>query len=138
MLRAPGEEGSMTVAIDVLGPLRLRVGEEERAVGGRRERLLLALLATAAGRHVGDDRLVDELGGDEPPAAATSSLQVAVSRLRRLLGEHAELRRDPSGYTLVGAEVDAITVAALAERLAGLEPAQVLDATADVLGLWRG
>jgi len=33
----------MTVAIDVLGPLRLRVGDEERTVGGRRERLLLAL-----------------------------------------------------------------------------------------------
>jgi DNA-binding SARP family transcriptional activator len=128
----------MTVAIDVLGPLRLRVGDEERTVGGRRERLLLALLATAAGRHVGDDRLVDELWGDEPPAAATSSLQVAVSRLRRVLGEHAELRRDPSGYTLVGAQVDADTVDGLIERLPGLQPEEVLDATAGVLDLWRG
>jgi DNA-binding SARP family transcriptional activator/tetratricopeptide (TPR) repeat protein len=128
----------MTVAIDVLGPLRLRIGDEERTVGGRRERLLLALLATAAGRHVGDDHLVDELWGDKPPAAATSSLQVAVSRLRRILGDHAELRRDPSGYTLLGAEVDAVTVAGLTERLASLEPAEVLDATAGVLGLWRG
>jgi hypothetical protein len=34
MLRAPEEEGSLTVAIDVLGPLRLRVGDEERAVTG--------------------------------------------------------------------------------------------------------
>jgi len=138
MLRAPGEESCMTVAIDVLGPLRLRVGDEERTVGGRRERVLLALLASAAGRHVSDDRLVDELWGDEPPAAATNSLQVAVSRLRRVLGEHAEVRRDPSGYTLVGAEVDAVTVAGLTERLADLGPAEVLDATAGVLGLWRG
>lgn len=128
----------MTVAIDVLGPLRLRVGDEERTVSGRRERLLLALLATAPGRHVGDDRLVDELWGDEPPTAATNSLQVAVSRLRRVLGGHAELRRDPAGYTLVGAEVDAVTVAALTERLASLDPAEVLEATADGLGLWRG
>lgn len=138
MLRGTREEGSMTVAIDVLGPLRLRVGDEERTVGGRRERLLLALLAAAAGRHIGDDRLVDELWGDDPPAAATSSLQVAVSRLRRILGEHAELRRDPSGYTLVGARVDAATVAGLTERLVDLEPTEVLDATARVLDLWRG
>lgn len=128
----------MTVAIDVLGPLRLRVGDEERTVGGRRERVLLALLATAAGRHVSDDRLVDELWGEEPPAAAANSLQVAVSRLRRVLGEHAEVRRDPSGYTLLGADVDAVTVAGLTERLGGLEPAEVLDATAGVLDLWRG
>lgn len=128
----------MTVAIDVLGPLRLRVGDEERTIGGRRERVLLALLATAAGRHVSDDRLVDELWGEEPPAAATNSLQVAVSRLRRVLGEHAEVRRDPSGYTLVGADVDAVTVAGLSERLADLEPAEVLDATAGALDLWRG
>ncbi|MFC5728095.1 MULTISPECIES: ATP-binding protein [Nocardioides] len=128
----------MTVAIDVLGPLRLRIGNEERTVGGRRERLLLALLATAAGRHVGDDRLVDELWGDEPPAAATNSLQVAVSRLRRVFGEHAELRRDPAGYTLLGADVDAVTVAELTERLADLDPAEILDATAGVLSLWRG
>ena len=70
----------MTVAVEVLGPVRLRVDGEERAIGGRRERLLLALLATTPGKHVGDDRLVDELWGDAPPTGVSSALQVAVSR----------------------------------------------------------
>ena len=38
----------MSVAVDVLGPVRLRVDGEERSVG-RRERLLLALLASTPG-----------------------------------------------------------------------------------------
>ena len=57
----------MTVAVDVLGPVRLRVDGEERSVGGRRERLLLALLAATPGKHVSDDRLVDEPWGEAPP-----------------------------------------------------------------------
>ena len=116
----------MTVAVDVLGPLRLRVGDVERQVGGRRERLVLALLASHAGRHVGDARLVDEIWGDDPPTTASGSLQVAISRLRKAIGDNAELRRDPSGYTLAGAEVDAAAFSELIEGLAELPPPVVV------------
>jgi DNA-binding SARP family transcriptional activator/tetratricopeptide (TPR) repeat protein len=126
------------VAVDVLGPLRVRVGDEERVVAGRRERLLLALLATSPGRHVADARLVDELWGDEPPASAASALQVAVSRVRRVLGAEGEVRRDPAGYTLVGAEVDAVAVTQAAQAVTAADPETVLAATGEALARWRG
>ena len=107
----------MTVAVDVLGPVRLCVDGEERAIGGRRERLLLALLAATPGKHVGDDRLVDELWGEAPPTGVSSALQVAVSRVRRALGPDAEVRRDPAGYTLVGVDVDATDVTEVARSV---------------------
>ncbi len=130
----------MTVAVDVLGPVRLCVDGVERAIGGRRERLLLALLATTPDRHVGDDRLVDELWGEEPPTGASSALQVAVSRVRRALGPDAEVRRDPAGYTLVGVDVDATDVTELARSVGrpGVSPGEVDELTATALARWRG
>ena len=126
------------ISVDVLGPLRVRIGTDERSVGGRRERVLLALLSATPGRHVGDDRIIDELWGDDPPVGATSAVQVAVSRLRRALADHAEVRRDASGYALVGAEVDADLLTLAAERVGGQDPATALETTDEALELWRG
>ena len=128
----------MGVTVEVLGPVRLRVGEEERPLDGRRERLVLALLATPPGRHLAETRLVDELWGDLPPARASNRLQVAISRVRRALGADAEIRRDPAGYTLLGADVDAEALPALADRLPQLSPQQVLTEVDLVLSRWRG
>ena len=130
----------MTVAVDVLGPVRLCVDGEERAIGGRRERLLLALLAATPGKHVGDDRLVDELWGEAPPTGVSSALQVAVSRVRRALGPDAEVRRDPAGYTLVGVDVDATDVTEVARSVGrpGVAPGEVDELTATALARWRG
>ena len=130
----------MTVAVDVLGPVRLRVDGEERSIGGRRERLLLALLAATPGKHVGDDRLVDELWGEAPPPGVSSALQVAVSRVRRALGPDAEVRRDPAGYTLVGVDVDASDVTEVARSVGrpGVVPREVDELTATALARWRG
>jgi DNA-binding SARP family transcriptional activator/tetratricopeptide (TPR) repeat protein len=130
----------MTVAVDVLGPVRLRVDGEERAIGGRRERLLLALLAATPGKHVSDDRLVDELWGEAPPTGVSSALQVAVSRVRRALGPDAEVRRDPAGYTLVGVDVDATDVTEVARSAGrpGVAPGEVDELTAAALARWRG
>ena len=126
------------ISVDVLGPLRVRIGSDERPVGGRRERVLLALLSATPGRHVGDDRIIDELWGDDPPVGATSAVQVAVSRLRRTLADHAEVRRNASGYALVGAEVDADLLTLAAERVGGQDPATALETTDQALELWRG
>ncbi len=126
------------ISVDVLRALRVRIGDDERSVGGRRERVLLALLSTTPGRHVGDDRIIDELWGDDPPVGATSAVQVAVSRLRRALGDDAEVRRDAAGYALVGAEVNARPPHARRRRVGVLDPAAALETTDAALGLWRG
>ena len=129
----------MTVAVDVLGPLRVRVGTDERPVGGRRERVLLALLSTTPGRHVGDDRIIDELWGDDPPAGATSAVQVAVSRLRRALGERRRgtprrRRLRPRGRR--GRRRPCSSAAA--DRVGGSTRQRRWRPTDAALGLWRG
>ena len=61
---------------------------------------MLALLALEAGRVVSVDRLIDELWPATPPATAISTLQVYVSRLRRLFGDDAAVLRRRPGYAL--------------------------------------
>ena len=83
----------------VLGPLDVRAGEESLPLAGAKQRALLALLLLHANQVLSRDRLIDELWGDAPPATAVPSLQVYVSRLRKLLPRHTLLTRAP-GYVL--------------------------------------
>src|SRR5215208_1456564 len=83
----------------VLGPLEVRDGDESLPLAGAKQRALLALLLLHANRVLGRDRLIDELWGEHPPATAVQSLQVYVSRLRKLLPADKLLTRPP-GYLL--------------------------------------
>ena len=95
----PRAEGKVTAAISaqerttgagiefrILGPLEALEQGKPLALGGKRQRAVLALLLLDEGRVVSTDRLVDELWGEEPPRTATTSLQNLVSRLRKALG----------------------------------------------------
>jgi predicted ATPase/DNA-binding SARP family transcriptional activator len=81
---------------------------------GDRPRALLAALAANGGRPVSDERLIELVWGDDPPANATKSLQVLVSRTRAACGADA-IVRDGGGYRLgVGqSELDSGWLAAL-------------------------
>jgi DNA-binding SARP family transcriptional activator len=84
----------------ILGSLELRDGDDVAvALGGVRERSLLALLLLNANELVSTDRIVDELWGDRPPKAAVKTVQVYVSRLRKILGSDTLVTRPP-GYVL--------------------------------------
>src|SRR5690349_22980725 len=83
----------------VLGPLEVRDGEQSVPLAGAKQRALLALLLVHANHVLSRDRLIDELWGDEPPDTAVQSLQVYVSRLRKLLPSDTLLTRPP-GYLL--------------------------------------
>jgi DNA-binding SARP family transcriptional activator len=69
----------------ILGPLEARDGDRVVALGGLRQRAVLAVLLLNANRVVSSDRLIDELWGEEPPKAALASLRVFVSDLRKAL-----------------------------------------------------
>ena len=70
----------------LLGPVEV-VGESGAvALGGPKQRALLAELLLRRGSAVPRERLVDALWGDRPPASAISSLQVYVHGLRRAAG----------------------------------------------------
>src|SRR3954469_10697171 len=83
----------------VLGPLEVRDGEESLPLAGAKQRALLALLLLHANQVLSRDRLIDELWGERPPETAVQSLQVYVSRLRKLLPAETLLTRPP-GYLL--------------------------------------
>ncbi|MGH3077107.1 MAG: BTAD domain-containing putative transcriptional regulator [Gaiellaceae bacterium] len=134
----------------VLGPLQVVKGGRALPLGGLKQRGLLALLLFERNRVVPRDRLVDALWGEEPPASATNSVQVYVSKLRRLL-EDADaadggrgLITEPPGYALripAGA-LDADEFEhLLAEGKAALATRAFTDAEttlASALAIWRG
>jgi DNA-binding SARP family transcriptional activator/ABC-type branched-subunit amino acid transport system substrate-binding protein len=84
----------------VLGPLEVRHGERPLALGGTRQRSVLAILLLRRGETVSSDRLIDELWGEHPPADAQTALQQHVSRLRKALEPHAVLVTRAPGYVL--------------------------------------
>jgi predicted ATPase/DNA-binding SARP family transcriptional activator len=71
----------------LLGPVEAWVDGRPVALGGQRPRALFALLALMGGQVMTNDRLIDELWGEDPPARARDSLQMHVSRLRKALTE---------------------------------------------------
>ena len=110
-------------AVRVLGSVSVEVEGRPVAVGGPLPRRLLAVLLANGGVVLSVDRLVEVLWGDEPPEAATSSLQTYVSRLRRLLPPSVRLETAAPGYRLrleVGAADVERFEAALGDALACL------------------
>ena len=104
---------------------------------------MLAVLALAAGRVVGTERLIEALWPDDAPENASRALQNHLSRIRGHLGPLSErLQRSGSGYRL-DVEPDAVDVGA-ARRLADLAgsrggtPAVRTAAARSALELWRG
>ena len=69
----------------ILGPLRVTHAAAPVALGGPRERVLLAALLVEHGQVVSGDRLAQALWSDRPPATARHQVAIGVSRLRKAL-----------------------------------------------------
>ena len=69
----------------ILGPLEVSDGDRPLALGGERQRALLAILLLHAGEVVSVDRLIDDLWGERSPSGAPKALQAHISRLRKAL-----------------------------------------------------
>jgi serine/threonine protein kinase/DNA-binding SARP family transcriptional activator len=126
----------------ILGPLQVFDDSRPLALGGPKQRAVLAHLILRANHTVGAEQLVDGLWGDEPPETARNTLQTYVYRLRKVLGEERLGRRD-GGYVLTAApeEVDAARFEAIvrdAKRLSASDPAAAATRFGDALALWRG
>src|SRR5580692_1470999 len=89
-------------------------GIESTALGSRKARLALHLLALAEGLPVPGDVLTDALWGDSPPARPDDQLAVLMSRLRSVLGRDRIQHRD-QGYLLVCDWLDAAELAVLTD-----------------------
>ena len=130
----------------ILGPLEV-LDDEGRSValGGGRERVLLATLLLEANRVVSSDRLIDAVWGEHPPETAANALQVNVSKLRKRLAPSSNaggpLHTEAPGYVIRPApgELDS----ELFEKLAAAtrledSPAAVSSLLEEALALWRG
>jgi DNA-binding SARP family transcriptional activator len=74
------------VQFRLLGPLEVLHDDKALALGGAKQRVVLAQLLLRPNALVPADRLADAVWDDNPPAAARNVLQTYVSRLRKLLG----------------------------------------------------
>jgi DNA-binding SARP family transcriptional activator len=131
------------VEFRVLGPLEVLEHGVSLALGGVKQRAVLAILLLHRGEVVSSERLIDELWGERPPATAAKTLQGYVSHLRKALGAGV-LETHGHGYRLtVGPDqVDVDRFERLAaEGGVALSDGDRVDAAERLrraLGLWRG
>jgi DNA-binding SARP family transcriptional activator len=129
----------VTLEFRILGPLEVSDETGHVALGGPRQRALLAILVLEAGRVVSTDRLVDLLWEREPPKTATASLQNSVARLRRALGADVIETRAP-GYLLdvEPGQIDARRFETKLGDARRLPPEERRAHVEAALALWRG
>jgi DNA-binding SARP family transcriptional activator len=129
----------VTLQFRILGPLEVSDETGPVALGGPKQRGLLAILVLEAGRVVPTDRLIDLLWGEQAPRTATASLQNAIGRLRKALGSNVLETRAP-GYVLgIGADqVDARRFESALTSSRQLPPEERREQLSAALGLWRG
>ena len=129
----------------LLGPLEVRDEGRLLALGGAKQRGLLAILLLHANQVVSSDQLTGALWGEEPPQSAASALRVHVAQLRKALGGgQAVLVTRAPGY-LVEVESDQLDLDRF-ERLTGEAGRALADgrwreassALREALALWRG
>jgi predicted ATPase/DNA-binding SARP family transcriptional activator len=128
----------------LLGPFEVIDDQgRELALGGLKQRGVLAILLLHAGEVVSTERLIDELWGGRPPESAAKSVQVYVSNLRKALGEGVVVTRD-RGYVLrpePGAlDVDRFhTLLSKGHAMLSAGDARAArDLLSEALALWRG
>ncbi|MER6983045.1 AfsR/SARP family transcriptional regulator, partial [Streptomyces carpinensis] len=144
----------------ILGPLEITgsaggsTGETDAGVShtprAAKLRVVLGTLLVRANEVVSVDSLIDELWPTAPPRTATTTLQVYVSQVRKLLrsadprhGQDVLITRSP-GYVLraVGEELDAVVFEEVSERgrraLAAGDFASAARLLRQAVGLWRG
>jgi DNA-binding SARP family transcriptional activator len=128
------------VEFRILGPLEVVEQGRSLALGGARQRALLALLLTRANQVVSTDRLIDELWGERAPKAAANALQYHVSRLRKLLASsEAIVTREPGYLIRVGSnELDMLRFERLVEEGQRSSPEAAAKLLREALALWRG
>ena len=146
---ADGQQGELSV--DVLGPIRARIGDAEIALGPARQRAVFAVLAMRANRVVSRRELIEAVWGDAPPASAQGSVYTYICGLRRSLEPRRSrwapgdlLTSDRVGYVLrlAPGALDAERFDTLRQsahdRIDKHDPARAVRDLEAALALWRG
>ncbi|MEU1267711.1 BTAD domain-containing putative transcriptional regulator [Streptomyces sp. NPDC005799] len=131
----------------VLGPVRVRRAGAELALGGPRERALLALLLVRAGEAVPAGEIVTVLWGANPPHSALNVVRRHVGALRRLMEPGLPARaagrlllRNAGGYRWAAdaESLDLLRFRALREEARWAAPGHAVELLTEALELWQG
>ena len=110
LVAAPATHRAARVRLQVriLGPLEVAAGSSVVALGGPKQRAVLAHLIVRANELVPAESLVDLIWEDEPPDTARSIIHTYISLLRKAIGQDRIVGQAP-GYRLhlEPAELDA-------------------------------
>jgi DNA-binding SARP family transcriptional activator len=133
----------------ILGPLSVLAGGRGIALGGPRQRVILAMLVLAADRVVSVESLVEAVWGDRAPATVRTQVAICIAALRKSLklegtDDEVIVTIHP-GYLLRVAgrhRVDALDfaelVAAAQVTVKAGDNEQAAGLLEEALGLWRG
>lgn len=126
------------VQFRVLGPIEVTENGHSYAVGGPKQRAVLALLIAHAGRPVSTGSLIEGVCGDAPPSGPRRSIQTYVSNLRSEIGDVIQSTSD--GYELVAerGQVDALMFEDMVTSASSEPPAEASRRLREVLSRWRG
>jgi len=126
----------------LLGPVEVVISKDPVIVAARQQ-IVLALLLLNARHVVSVARIIDALWGDKPPRTARSQVQIVISSLRRLLGDHVIVTQLP-GYVIKtpSASIDLacfekLTISGARAAAEQRIPEGLRDYRA-ALALWRG
>jgi YVTN family beta-propeller protein len=131
----------------LLGPLEVACDGRALDLGGRKQRILLAILLLHANQPVHRDVLIDHIWGEHPPAGPDHAVDVYIWRLRKTLDPVAGnpcVLTQPGGYLLkvTQEQVDVARFERLAEdarRLLAVAAAgRAAAGFREALALWRG
>ncbi len=125
----------------VLGPLAAWCDGRPIALGGLRQRGVLALLLDGAPAQVAADRLVDQLWNGSPPPTARSALRVHLAKLRAALRPYGgDVLSGTAGYRidLATHTLDTVEFEHLVTTASGSTGQVALEALDAALALWRG
>lgn len=135
------------------GAVMARVDGTPAALGGPKQRCVLAVLLANHGTVVSVDRLIDAVWADDPPPKALASVRSYMANLRRVLDSSTEpgrvdgqrLESHPHGYQLnllPGDAVDLLRfeqlVAAGRDALIRGDAAAAVGMLGEALALWHG
>jgi YVTN family beta-propeller protein len=126
--------------IHLLGLVEVSLDGRPVALGGSKQRALLALLALNVNAPVATDQLIEGLWGEFAPPSAAKMVQLYVSQLRKLLagGDGVIITRG-RGYELrlTADAVDAVRFERLVAEASGADD-RASALAAEALALWRG
>jgi DNA-binding SARP family transcriptional activator len=132
----------------ILGPLEAGAGGRQIALGGLRQRTVLAMLLLSAGRVVSVDTLVEAVWKGRPPATGRTQVAICVAGLRKTFKaagctDDVIITASP-GYMLLAAghRIDALDferrVTQAQECTQRGDAADAADLLTEALALWRG